>query len=74
VQVLKGEYYPDLCFVTVDTAASHNRIFWNGFQSEILDSVILYKVGINWGQLIRLGSFPASQPGGYLDVPVKPGT
>jgi len=72
VQVLRGQYYADLCLVTVDTATSRNRIFWNGFQLEILDSVFLYKEGISWGQLIRLGSFPASQPGEYLDVQSNP--
>ena len=72
VQVFSGQYYPDLCLVTVDTATSHNRILWNAFQLEVLDSVFLYKEGISWGQLIRLGSFPASQPGEYLDEQSNP--
>ncbi|NVO20189.1 MAG: T9SS type A sorting domain-containing protein [Bacteroidetes bacterium] len=67
VMITPNFYWPELCIVTVDSATSHNRIIWNKPLLNTADSVYLLKEGNVSGQFTRLGSFPASLPGEYID-------
>jgi PKD repeat protein/ligand-binding sensor domain-containing protein len=63
---------PNICIVGVDSASSKNRIIWERQQSNLIDSIVVFRETYIAGVYDRIGAMPYSQSGVFVDSVADP--
>lgn len=58
---------PGICIIGVDSASGKNRIIWERQNTNLIDSIVVFRETIIAGVYNRIGSVPYQQAGIYID-------